>query len=175
MNSLEILDISRNKIKRLPSQPGSLINLRVHPQDILSLQYPHNSSYSDSLQVFSIQRNKIHRLPPSFTQFQNLTFFKADQNPIEWPPKHIMEPPPAAAEPDGNKEWIRSVQKWIENNATGTVERKLSDDSQGERSFMEIDGDTSMSVFLPFFLLNTRHYLLTPALSSFIYCFPPQM
>ena len=29
MPSLEILDISRNKIKRLPSQPGSLINLRV--------------------------------------------------------------------------------------------------------------------------------------------------
>lgn len=29
MPSLEILDISRNKIKRLPSQPGSLVNLRV--------------------------------------------------------------------------------------------------------------------------------------------------
>lgn len=29
MPSLEILDISRNKVKRLPSQPGSLVNLRV--------------------------------------------------------------------------------------------------------------------------------------------------
>lgn len=29
MPSLEILDMSRNKIKRLPSQPGSLTNLRV--------------------------------------------------------------------------------------------------------------------------------------------------
>ncbi|KAI0054178.1 hypothetical protein FA95DRAFT_1551992 [Auriscalpium vulgare] len=29
MPSLEILDIGRNKIKRLPSQPGSLINLEV--------------------------------------------------------------------------------------------------------------------------------------------------
>jgi hypothetical protein len=29
MPSLEILDISRNKIKRLPGQSGSLINLRV--------------------------------------------------------------------------------------------------------------------------------------------------
>jgi Leucine-rich repeat (LRR) protein len=29
MPSLEILDIGRNKIKRLPTQPGSLVNLRV--------------------------------------------------------------------------------------------------------------------------------------------------
>jgi len=34
MPSLEILDVSRNKIKRLPTQPGSLVNLRVrsHPR-----------------------------------------------------------------------------------------------------------------------------------------------
>jgi len=29
MPSLEILDISRNKLKRLPSQPGTLLGLRV--------------------------------------------------------------------------------------------------------------------------------------------------
>lgn len=29
MPSLEILDIGRNKIKRLPTQPGSLVNIRV--------------------------------------------------------------------------------------------------------------------------------------------------
>jgi Leucine-rich repeat (LRR) protein len=29
MPSLDTLDISHNKIKRLPSQPGSLLNLRV--------------------------------------------------------------------------------------------------------------------------------------------------
>lgn len=31
MPSLEILDISRNKLKRLPSQPGTLVGLRVCP------------------------------------------------------------------------------------------------------------------------------------------------
>ena len=36
MPSLEILDISRNKIKRLPSQPGSLVNLRVR---VISFSY----------------------------------------------------------------------------------------------------------------------------------------
>lgn len=29
MPSLEILDISRNKIKRLPVSPGSLVNLKA--------------------------------------------------------------------------------------------------------------------------------------------------
>jgi hypothetical protein len=29
MPSLEIVDIRRNKIKRFPSQPGHLVNLRV--------------------------------------------------------------------------------------------------------------------------------------------------
>lgn len=29
MPSLEILDIGRNKVKRLPTQPGSLVNLQV--------------------------------------------------------------------------------------------------------------------------------------------------
>jgi hypothetical protein len=49
MPSLEILDIGRNKIKRLPTQPGSLVNLRVrtpawfpgyvslHPFDLLGV------------------------------------------------------------------------------------------------------------------------------------------
>jgi Leucine-rich repeat (LRR) protein len=37
MPSLEILDISRNKIKRLPSQPGSLANLRVRFDPHLNL------------------------------------------------------------------------------------------------------------------------------------------
>jgi len=29
MSSLDTLDISHNKIKRLPTQPGNLVNLRV--------------------------------------------------------------------------------------------------------------------------------------------------
>jgi hypothetical protein len=29
MPSLEVLDIGRNKVKKLPSEPGTLVNLRV--------------------------------------------------------------------------------------------------------------------------------------------------
>jgi Leucine-rich repeat (LRR) protein len=42
MPSLEILDISRNKIKRLPQHPGTLKRLKV----------------------FSVSKNRIARLPP---------------------------------------------------------------------------------------------------------------
>lgn len=35
LQSLEILDISRNKIKRMPDRPGRLASLRVSPSDRL--------------------------------------------------------------------------------------------------------------------------------------------
>ncbi|KII89252.1 hypothetical protein PLICRDRAFT_110138 [Plicaturopsis crispa FD-325 SS-3] len=108
MNNLEILDISRNKIKRLPSQPGSLINLRV----------------------FSISRNKLTKLPAYIADFRHLNILKADHNPLEWPPKSVMEPPTGGEDPQEMKQWIRSVQKWMRE---GTATRKASDDSVVER------------------------------------------
>lgn len=35
MPSLEILDIGRNKIEALPTDPGTLVNLRVSPFSLL--------------------------------------------------------------------------------------------------------------------------------------------
>ncbi|KAG2120027.1 RAM signaling pathway protein-domain-containing protein [Suillus clintonianus] len=96
MPSLEILDISRNKIKRLPSQSGSLINLRV----------------------FCLSRNKITRIPGYFADFRELDVLKVDHNPIEWPPKYVMETP------DGGKEWITFVQKWMKNNSRPPLDVK---------------------------------------------------
>ncbi|KAG2157611.1 RAM signaling pathway protein-domain-containing protein [Suillus bovinus] len=96
MPSLEILDISRNKIKRLPGQSGSLINLRV----------------------FCLSRNKITRIPGYFTDFRELDVLKVDHNPIEWPPKYVMETP------DGGKEWIAFMQKWMRNNSRPRLDVK---------------------------------------------------
>jgi len=44
MPSLEILDIGRNKIKRLPTQPGSLVNLRV--RTLVCARYPDTCPYT---------------------------------------------------------------------------------------------------------------------------------
>ncbi|KAG1736791.1 RAM signaling pathway protein-domain-containing protein [Suillus lakei] len=96
MPSLEILDVSRNKIKRLPSQSGSLINLRV----------------------FCLSRNKITRIPGYFTDFRELDVLKVDHNPIEWPPKYVMETP------DGGREWIAFMQKWMRNNSRPRLDVK---------------------------------------------------
>ncbi|KAG2048777.1 hypothetical protein BDR06DRAFT_962235 [Suillus hirtellus] len=96
MPSLEILDISRNKIKRLPGQSGSLINLRV----------------------FCLSRNKITRIPGYFADFRELDVLKVDHNPIEWPPKNVM------VTPDGGREWITFMQKWMRNNSRPRLDAK---------------------------------------------------
>ncbi|KAI0065424.1 hypothetical protein BV25DRAFT_1821826 [Artomyces pyxidatus] len=101
MPSLEILDIGRNKIKRLPSQPGSLVNLRV----------------------FSFYKNKITRLPPYLTKFTRLSILRVEQNPLEWPPKAIVDTQA------NMKDWIKTIQQWIETNTASSEQRAFSADS----------------------------------------------
>ncbi|KAJ3999273.1 RAM signaling pathway protein-domain-containing protein [Lentinula boryana] len=106
MPSLDTLDISHNKIKRLPSQPGHLVNLRV----------------------FCFSRNKITKLPVYLSRFHKLTVLQVDKNPIEWPPKAVIEPPDLVA--DGAKSsisWIKSIQKWME--AENSSQNHTHDDS----------------------------------------------
>ncbi|KAF8842515.1 hypothetical protein BDN67DRAFT_1035971 [Paxillus ammoniavirescens] len=94
MPSLEILDISRNKIKRLPTQPGTLANLHV----------------------FCISRNKITRLPGYLGDFDNLNVLKLDHNPLEWPPKTIVENAPSN-DSQASKDWILSLKGWLRDNS----------------------------------------------------------
>jgi Leucine-rich repeat (LRR) protein len=107
MPSLEILDIGRNKLKRLPAQPGSLVNLRVCTPPLL----PDTDTYLLIIfQVFSFYRNKITILPSYLVKFTNLSILRAEQNPWEWPPKRIMETQYPT------KEFILAVQQWMEDN-----------------------------------------------------------
>ena len=80
-------------------------------------------------QVFSIAHNRIHRLPPYFADFRELRLFKADHNPLEWPPKDVMSLPAQSDEHEAMKRWIRGVQHWIESNNQPSGESKQSDES----------------------------------------------
>jgi Leucine-rich repeat (LRR) protein len=63
MPTLEILDMSKNRLTAFPEKPGRLARLKV-----LSLSY-----------------NKIYTLPAYLVDFKVLKVFKVDGNPIEWP------------------------------------------------------------------------------------------
>lgn len=95
MPSLDTLDISYNKIKRLPSQPGQLVQLRV----------------------FSLSRNRLARLPSYLSHFYNLGVLQVDRNPIEWPPSSVLEPINNLNSSQSMKEWVQSLQKWLELGA----------------------------------------------------------
>ena len=63
MPSLEILDLSKNRISSFPVEPGRLINLKV----------------------LSLTNNKLYALPEYIVDFAGMTVFKVDNNPLEWP------------------------------------------------------------------------------------------
>ncbi|GAA6018727.1 hypothetical protein JCM10207_005557 [Rhodosporidiobolus poonsookiae] len=120
MPSIEILDISRNKIRKLPSNPGTLVNLKV----------------------FSIAKNRIKRLPVWFTSMSHLKVLKLDHNPLEWPPKELTAfPSPAAAaagtpmskqeEADEMQRWLPALVRWMRENREREVERERA--REGER------------------------------------------
>ena len=49
--------------------------------------------------------------------FRNLNILKCDRNPIEWPPRSVMETLGSSNTAQEMKEWIRSLQKWMEGNS----------------------------------------------------------
>lgn len=81
-----------------------------------------------------MSRNKITRLPPYFAEFRNLENLALDHNPIEWPPRTILEPFVDASDKGATKEWIQMLQAWIEQHATTAEGRKYSDDSAASES-----------------------------------------
>ncbi|KAF7359288.1 Leucine-rich repeat-containing protein SOG2 [Mycena sanguinolenta] len=126
--ALDTLDISHNKIKRLPTQPGKLLNLRV----------------------FCLSRNKLSRLPIYLSKFYKLEVLQLERNPLEWPPKAVLNPPEA---PGAMRDWIRSVQMWIEEAETSR--HRIHDDSgfsereQLETNIRSEDSYNSWANFTP--------------------------
>lgn len=109
MPQLEILELGRNKIKKLPKDPGTLINLKV----------------------FSISKNKLTKIPSYIHKFTNLRIIKLDSNPIEWPPSSVIESFNNIAqkaittkvESDKDKldiemeAWVRALRDWLKDHS----------------------------------------------------------
>jgi hypothetical protein len=76
-----------------------------------------------------MSRNKLTRLPAYLSSLRHLNILKIDHNPLEWPPKVIMEPFGGVDDPQVMRGWIRTVQKWMDDNSSRPEGRKASDES----------------------------------------------
>ena len=90
---LEILDISRNKISKLPERPGFLLKLRI----------------------LNLSRNKIIQLPLWMGNMKNLELLQIYKNPIEWPPLEIWDCP--STEQDALNEWLVSLKNYLNGSS----------------------------------------------------------
>jgi hypothetical protein len=89
---------------------------------------------SSCIQVLSLSRNKITRLPSYFADLVSLETLGLDHNPIEWPPRGIMEPYPNFDDKTIMKAWIQCIQRWIGDHGT-SPNRQASEDSVGSQGW----------------------------------------
>jgi hypothetical protein len=71
-------------------------------------------------------------------KLRNLNVLKVDHNPIEWPPKSVMEPIAGSDNAPAMKEWIRGVQRWIEDNAQGHDNQRTREDSSFDEAMSQM-------------------------------------
>ncbi len=79
------------------------------------------------IQVFSLSRNKITRLPRYFPSFHQLSVLELARNPIDWPPKSVMDRPTKFPSDDAMTAWIHGIQRWIELEVTRSPPRSIDD------------------------------------------------
>ncbi|KAF7305008.1 Leucine-rich repeat-containing protein SOG2 [Mycena kentingensis (nom. inval.)] len=138
--ALDTLDISRNRIKRLPTQPGKLLNLRV----------------------FCFAYNKLTRLPIYLSKFYKLEVLQLEHNPLEWPPKSVLNPSRVV----DTRDWIRSVQKWIEAE---TSRPRIHDDSGFSEQELETNIEDTFNSWNNFTTVSEKEFDagVTPHARSF--------
>lgn len=73
--------------------------------------------------MFCLSRNKVTRLPPYLAQFPNLEVLQIDRNPIEWPPKSVLERARNLEPGQHMKDWIKSLQTWMETHTSSSKTR----------------------------------------------------
>ncbi len=112
LSSLEILDISKNRIRTLPDGIGNLT----------------------SLKVLAIQRNKIERLPLCIGDISSLQVLKLDGNPLVFPPVEICSIKKDAPAPSNENEKDAVI--------TGQVKRYLKQIQTREKLKVESEGES---------------------------------
>ena len=108
--TLEILDLSKNKIEAFPTDPGRL----------------------NRLKVLSLTSNKLYTLPSYLTAFTELRVMKVDLNPIEWPPREVLGAlidPEARTTPHVKGQQEEEMKPWLENMKSWMRQRAVD----GER------------------------------------------
>ncbi|KAJ3331587.1 hypothetical protein HDU76_002758 [Blyttiomyces sp. JEL0837] len=80
-------DLSKNKIKKVPTKIG---NLKV-------------------LKVLSLSKNRLYYLPNSLGQLNDLEVLKIDNNPLQWPPASICVPGPEVSQ----AEWLGNLRAYL--------------------------------------------------------------
>jgi Leucine rich repeat len=112
--ALEILDLSRNKLRALPDEIRQMT----------------------SLKVLAIQRNRIERLPTSLGEMNRLTVLKVDENPLVFPPRDVLLADKDMLNAPIDKTMIHitaKIKKFLRQNTNSTNGRsRAPTDSDGE-------------------------------------------
>ncbi|KAK1307089.1 hypothetical protein QJS10_CPA10g00077 [Acorus calamus] len=94
LSSLKELDASFNELEGVPESlcfATTLLKLNIG-NNFADLQYlPRSIGNLEALQELDISNNQIRVLPDSFGMLTQLTVLKAQENPLEVPPRHVAE------------------------------------------------------------------------------------
>ncbi|PNY10808.1 leucine-rich repeat protein shoc-2-like [Trifolium pratense] len=117
IKSLEILSVRYNNIKQLPTTMSNMINLKELNVSFNELEFipeslcfatkivkmnvgnnfadmrslPRSIGNLEMLEELDISNNQIHILPDSFRMLTHLRILRVEENPLEVPPRHIVE------------------------------------------------------------------------------------
>ena len=128
MTSLEILDVSRNKIRSIPQK---IVNLT-------------------SLKVLAISKNQIEELPVSLGDMNTLQVLKLDSNPLTFPPPEVCSIRDNAPSPSNENERdaviATQVKKFMRQQASKQRQRaeleRIRIESSSDESWTESNPET---------------------------------
>lgn len=128
MTSLEILDVSRNKIRSIPAKIANLT----------------------SLKVLAIAKNKIEELPVCLGEINSLQVLKLDGNPLIFPPPDVCtikdNAPSPANENERDAVIATQVKRFMRQHVSKERQRveldRLRVESSGDESWTESNPET---------------------------------